>query len=235
VIVLASISGSITQWISDNGIYAVFVLMALDALVPVGGELIMLFAGVLAAGGVAGHHVTLFGATIASGAQSYLLLALAGSLGYLLGALVGWALGRSGGRAFVERHGRRFHVGPDALLRAERWFERFGLWAVLLGRITPVVRSFISIPAGVFRTPLPAYVVLSFIGSAIWCFGFAAVGWGLGGSWEGFHHSFDYVDIVFAALLVGAVVLVAARMIRSRFRGADASRKQVAEDLADRR
>jgi membrane protein DedA with SNARE-associated domain len=144
VIVLASISSSITQWIAENGVYAVFALMALDALLPVGGELVMLFAGVLASGSVAGYQTTLLGIGVASGAEAYLVLALAGTIGYLLGAVVGWAIGRSGGRALVERHGHRFHVGPDALLRAERWFDRFGLWAVLLGRVTPVVRSFIS-------------------------------------------------------------------------------------------
>lgn len=235
MIVLASISSSITQWIADNGVYAVFVLMACDALLPLGGELIMLFAGVLAAGGVAAHHATFLGASIASGTKAYLVLSLAGTLGYLVGALAGWYLGRSGGRAFVERYGRRLHVGPDALARAERWFDRFGSWAVLLGRVTPIVRSFISIPAGVFRTPLPAYVLLSFVGSAIWCFGFAAIGWGLGGSWESFNKSFGYVDLVFAALLVGALVLGARRLLRTRARNAEAARSQIAQDLADRR
>jgi len=221
--VLASISSTITQWIAENGVYAVFALMALDALLPVGGELAMLFAGVLASGSVAGHHAAAFGLDVASGVESYIVLALAGTLGYLAGALVGWVVGRSGGRALVERHGRRFHAGPDALLRAERWFDRFGLWAVLLGRVTPVVRSFISIPAGVFRAPLPAYTLLSFVGSAIWCFAFAAVGWALGGSWESFHRSFGYVDIVFVAMAGAVVGLLALRRIRSRARRARAS------------
>lgn len=218
MIVLASISGSITQWISENGVYAVFALMALDALLPVGGELIMLFAGALASGSIAGHHASLLGVGLASGAESYLVISLAGTVGYLIGALVGWAIGRSGGRTLVERHGRRLHVSPEAFLRAARWFERFGLWAVLLGRITPVVRSFISIPAGVFRTPLPAYTLLTFVGSAIWCFGFAALGWALGGSWESFHRNFGYVDILFAAIAIGAIGLFAIRRIRAHRR-----------------
>ncbi len=218
MIVLASISSSITQWIAANGVYAVFALMALDALLPVGGELVMLFAGVLASGSVAGHQTTLLGLDIASGAEAYLVLALAGTVGYLAGAVVGWAIGRSGGRVLVERHGRRVHVGPDALLRAERWFDRFGLWAVLLGRVTPVVRSFISIPAGVFRAPLPAYVLLSFVGSAIWCFAFAAAGWALGGSWKSFHHSFGYVDVVFLVGAAAAIGLFTLRRVRARAR-----------------
>ncbi len=231
VIVLASISSSITTWIAENGIYAVFALMALDALLPVGGELVMLFAGVLASGSVAGHHVTLFGASVASGFEGYLVLSLAGTLGYLAGALVGWGVGRSGGRALVERHGARLHVGPQALARAEAWFERFGLWTVLLGRITPVVRSFISIPAGVFRAPAASYVVLSFIGSAIWCFAFAGAGWALGGSWHSFHRSFGYVDIVAVATVAGIAGLLALRRVRSRARSRGAA--SVGNDRTD--
>jgi membrane protein DedA with SNARE-associated domain len=222
MIVFESISSSITQWIAENGVYAVFALMALDALLPVGGELVMLFAGVLASGSVAGAHATFLGLGLANGAEGYVVLALAGTLGYLAGALVGWAIGRTGGRALVETHGRRFHVGPEALLRAERWFERFGLWAVLLGRVTPVVRSFISIPAGVFRAPLTPYVLLSFVGSAIWCFAFAAAGWALGGSWKSFHHGFGYVDIVLVAVLVAAIGVFALRRLRARRRRAEA-------------
>ena len=216
LLVLASISGSITQWISENGVYAVFALMALDALLPVGGELVMLFAGAVASGGVAAGHVSLFGATLASGGESYVVLSLAGTLGYLVGALAGWAIGRYGGRPLVERHGRRLHVGPEALARAERWFARFGLWAVLLGRITPVVRSFISIPAGVFRVTLAPYAALTLVGSAIWCFGFAGVGWALGGSWESFHKSFGYLDLVVVAAIVVAVALLGVRWMRRR-------------------
>jgi membrane protein DedA with SNARE-associated domain len=216
LLVLASISGSITQWISENGVYAVFALMALDALLPVGGELVMLFAGAVASGGVAAGHASLFGATLASGGESYVVLSLAGTLGYLVGALAGWAIGRYGGRPLVERHGRRLHVGPEALARAERWFARFGLWAVLLGRVTPVVRSFISIPAGVFRVTLAPYTALTLVGSAIWCFSFAGVGWALGGSWESFHKSFGYLDLVVVAAIVIAVALLGVRWIRRR-------------------
>ena len=229
MIVLASVSSSLTHWIADNGVYAVFALMAVDALFPVGGELVMLFAGVLASGGVAGHHATLAGVTVGSGIEGYVVLSLAGALGYLIGALVGWSIGRWGGRPLLERYGRRVHVGPRALLRAERWFDRFGIWAVLLGRVTPIVRSFISIPAGVFRAPLPAYVLLSFIGSSIWCFGFAAVGWAVGGSWKSVDDGFGYVDIVFAAALIWGAGTVALRWAR---RGDSESDKVT--DTADR-
>jgi membrane protein DedA with SNARE-associated domain len=199
---MAAITSQLTDWIAQNGVFAVFVLMAIDALLPVGGELIMLYAGVLAAGAVSGQHTALFGIGLASGIESYLVLALAGSLGYLLGALVGWGIGARGGRALVERHGRWLHISPQAFARAEDWFARFGGRAVFLSRITPVVRSFISIPAGVLGSPLGPYVVLTLLGSLLWCFSFAAVGWAVGGQWESFHHNFRYADYVAVGLVL---------------------------------
>ncbi len=231
MIVLASISATITDWIAQNGVYAVFALMALDALLPAGGELIMLYAGVLAAGSVAGHQVFLFGLSLSSGLESYLVLALAGTFGYLLGALVGWAIGRFGGRTLIECYGRWLHLKPETLARAERWFERYGPRAVFLGRITPVVRSFISIPAGVFRSPIHLYVPLTLLGSALWCFSFAAVGWALGGSWESFHESFGYADYVVAAAVVVLIAFFVFRHFRTR-RSA-ASRAVLAEEHSD--
>ena len=229
---LASITTTITDWIGQNGVYAVFVLMALDALLPVGGELIMLYAGVVAAGAIAGQQATLFGVDLQSGAESYFVLALAGTLGYLLGAVIGWAIGRSGGRVLLERHGRWLHMSPETLERAERWFERFGARAVFLGRITPVARSFISIPAGVFRTPMPTYLPLTLAGSAIWCFGFAAAGWALGGSWESFHHQFRYADYVAVAAVALVVAFVITRHLRGRSKGPP-SQAQFVEESAD--
>jgi membrane protein DedA with SNARE-associated domain len=231
VIVLASISATITDWIAQNGVYAVFALMALDALLPAGGELIMLYAGVLAAGSVTGHQASLFGQSLSTGLESYLVLALAGTIGYLLGALVGWAIGRFGGRALVERHGRWLHLKPETFARAERWFERYGPRAVFLGRITPVVRSFISIPAGVFRSPIHLYVPLTLLGSALWCFSFAAVGWALGGSWESFHESFGYADYVVAAAVVVLIAFFVFRHLRAR--RSTASRAVLAEEPSD--
>jgi membrane protein DedA with SNARE-associated domain len=102
----------------------------------------------------------------------------------------------------VERHGRLLHLGPERLGQAERWFDRHRRWAVLLGRITPIVRSFVSIPAGVFGMPFWPYLWLTAIGSAIWAFVLAGIGYAFGSSYERFHHAFDL------ALLAGAVLLV---------------------------
>jgi membrane protein DedA with SNARE-associated domain len=212
--VLAAITSQLTDWVAHHGVYAVFGLMALDALLPVGGELIMLYAGVLAAGAVSGQSVALLGTTLAGGAESYVVLALAGSVGYLAGSLVGWGIGTSGGRALIERHGRWLHISPAMFRRAEQWFERYGLRAVFLARITPVVRSFISIPAGALGSPLAPYTVLTLLGSLLWCFTFAAIGWAVGGQWESFHRNFRYAD--YAAVVLVAALASAALLHRRR-------------------
>lgn len=217
----ADLTSQLTGWIGDHGVYAVFALMALDALLPVGGELIMLYAGVLAAGAIGQQHVVLFGMTLSDGLEAYVVIALCGALGYLAGSLIGWAIGMVGGRPFVERHGRWLHLPPESLDRAEKWFERHGRSAVFLGRITPVVRSFISIPAGVLEFPIAPYVLFSMLGSLIWCFAFAGAGWAVSGSWETFHNNFRYADYaVVAAILVIATVWAWRSTRRRRQQGA---------------
>jgi membrane protein DedA with SNARE-associated domain len=211
--VLASVSGSITSFVGNHGVYAVFALMAIDAVFPAASELVMVYAGALAAGAFSGQHVVLFGTHVSTGWWSFLTMSLAGTIGYVLGSVAGWAIGRYGGRPLAQRHGRLLHLGPARLERAERWFDRFDDWAVLLGRVTPVVRSFVSIPAGIFRMPLGRYTLLTIPGSVVWCFALAGAGWALGGSWKRFHHAFDYVDVVVVA---GAVLLALYLVLRRR-------------------
>lgn len=208
---LASLSGSITSFVGDHGLYAVFVLMAIDAVFPAASELVMVYAGALASGAFAGQHVVLFGNDVSTGFWAYLAVCLAGTLGYLVGSEVGWWIGWKGGRPLAERRGGWLHLGPERLARAERWFDRWDDWAVALGRIVPVVRSFISVPAGIFRMPLGRYTVLTIPGSALWCFVFAGIGWALGASYESFHHAFDFVDVVIVAGAVAFVLYLVAR------------------------
>ena len=208
---LASVTSSITSFVGDHGVYAVFALMALDAVFPAASELVMVYAGALASGALAGH-VVLGGSTVSAGWWAFLTVTLAGALGYLLGSIAGWWIGGYGGRPLAERHGRVLHLGPQRLARAERWFDRFGDWAVLIGRITPVVRSFVSVPAGIFRMPLGRYTALTTVGSLLWCAVFAGIGWAVGASYARFHAAFDYVEItVVAGALILALYLVLKR------------------------
>jgi membrane protein DedA with SNARE-associated domain len=217
---VAGVHSFLTSLIGDHGLYAVFLLMAIDAVLPAVSELIMVYAGALAAAAFADQHVDLFGTRIASHLWAYVALALAGTFGYLLGSIAGWVIGLYGGRPLLERHGRWFHLSGDRLRRAERWFERWDDLAVLVGRVTPVARSFISIPAGVFRMPFWRYTVLTLIGSAVWCFALAAVGWGVGRSYERFHHGFRFADYaVIAAIGALAVYFVVRRRRSSRLAG----------------
>ncbi len=218
---VASLSSSLTQFIGDYGLYAVFVLMMIDAVFPAASELVMVYAGAIASGAIAGQTVTLFGHTFPSGFPAYLAMAIAGTVGYLVGAVIGWEIGRRGGRPYLERHGRWLHLDHAKLERAEAWFLRWEDWAVLVGRLTPVVRSFVSIPAGIFRVPLPRYAVLTLIGSAVWCFTFAGIGWAAGASWESFHSAFRFADVVVAAAVVGGVAWFGWRLLRKRRSGGD--------------
>ena len=204
--ILSGITEAVTSAIGDYGLYAVFALMLVDAVFPAASELVMVYGGALAAGAFADQDVVLFGTTIDEGLPAYLAIALAGTIGYTIGSIIGWAIGLYGGRPYLERHGRWLHLDEEKLDRAERWFERWEDWAVFLGRLTPVIRSFVSIPAGVLEAPLrPLH---------------AAHARGLGDlvlrlrrrrvrrsatNWEDFHHAFRYVDYLVGAAIVAAV------------------------------
>jgi len=203
----------LTSFLAHHGLWAVFVLMFIDAILPAFSELVMLYAGALASGALA-YQLNVFGDE-QSGLGAYVAISLAGAIGYLLGSLLGWAIGLYGGRPFLEKHGRWFHLSHGRFERAERWFHRWEDWAVFLGRITPVVRSFISIPAGVFEAPLARYTVLTAIGSALWCFFFAGIGWALGANWESFHHGFRFADYFVALAVIAVAIYLLIRRRRS--------------------
>jgi membrane protein DedA with SNARE-associated domain len=223
--VTSVVTDRVTELLGDHGLYAVFLLMLVDAVLPAASELVMVYAGALAAGAFT-SGVVLFGYEFESGFGAWLAMVLAGTIGYTIGSVLGWAIGIYGGRPYLDRHGRWLHLSPQKLARAERWFDRWGDWAVFLGRITPVARSFVSIPAGVFRAPLGRYTVFTFIGSTIWCVVFAAIGYAFGTRWETFHENFHYVDYaVAAAIVLGlAYLLVRRRRSSTLSRGADPAR-----------
>jgi membrane protein DedA with SNARE-associated domain len=221
--ILSEITDVITSAIGDYGLYAVFLLMLIDAVFPAASEVVMVYGGAVAAGAFAGQDVVLFGRTIDDGLAAYAAIALAGTIGYTLGSMGCWAIGLYGGRPYVVRHGRWLHLDTAKLDRAERWFEKWEDWAVFLGRLTPVVRSFVSIPAGVMEVPFVRYTLLTLAGSAIWCFAFAGIGYAVGESWEDFHHAFRYVEYVVAAAIGVIVIWLGVRYRRRRRRLAEES------------
>jgi membrane protein DedA with SNARE-associated domain len=204
----------VTSFLAHHGLWAVFLVMAIDAVFPAASELVMVYGGALAAGAFAGQDVSLFGDDL-HGISAYVAIALAGSLGYLVGAWIGWGIGLYGGRPLLVRHGRWLHLDEAKLDRAERWFARWEDWAVFLGRVTPVVRSFVSIPAGIFEVRLWRYTWLTLLGSAIWAFSLAGVGYGLGSSYERFHHGFRFADYLVAFAIVAFLFWLLLRRRRS--------------------
>lgn len=213
--ILSSLTEALTSLIGDHGLYAVFLLMIVDAILPIASELIMVYAGVVASGAFAGQHVVFFGERIDSGVWAFVAMAMAGVLGNTVGSVLGWAIGVYGGRPLVERHGRWLHLDAHKLARAERWFERFGDAAVFLGRVTPVVRSFVSVPAGVFRMEPVRFTLLTFLGCIPWCFALVGVGYGFGSSYERFQEYWHYVDYAVGALILAALVYLFVRYRRS--------------------
>jgi membrane protein DedA with SNARE-associated domain len=198
----------LTSFIGNHGLVAVFVLMVVAGVLPVASEVTMLYGGALASGAVAGH-VALGGHRFGSGFHAYLAVLVTGVLGNLLGALIGWAIGFYGGHPLLERHGRYLHVTPARLQRAERWFARFERTAVPLGFATPVVRSFVAIPAGIAEARLRQFVPLALVGIVAFCAALGGLGWAVGASWHAARHDVDYV--VYA--VVAGIVLAAAYLV----------------------
>jgi membrane protein DedA with SNARE-associated domain len=207
-VLVASITGSVTSFIGNHGVYAVFLLTAVGAVFPAATELVFVYAGAVASGAFPSQHVVLFGHEIDSNAAAYITMALAGTLGYLVGSVGGWCIGRYGGRPFIEQYGRYLHVSHARLERAERWFDVRENWAVLIGCATPVLRSFVAIPAGLFRMRFTRFMLLAIPGSTAFAFVFTGIGWAVGANWKHFHQLFDI------ALLAGAAVIALYLVLR---------------------
>jgi membrane protein DedA with SNARE-associated domain len=207
-VVLASVTETIvnetSHFVRTGGLPAIFVLMALgSACIPIPSEVVLLFAGFAVADpGSSGaqHHLTMTG------------IVLAALLGTLVGSWIAYAVGRGGRLELFERHGHLVHMGPAQIERADRWFQRYGQPAVLFGRMVPLVRAFVSLPAGIARMPLGRFTVLTTIGSIPWVLALAFAGRALGSEWESVRKGFEYVDYaILAAIVVGVVYLVMRR------------------------
>jgi membrane protein DedA with SNARE-associated domain len=203
----------VTSWLAHYGVAAVFVLMFVDAVFPAASELVMVYAGALASGALA-HEVDVLG-WHGTGFAAYVAVVAAGVVAYQLGSILGWWIGYRGGRPFVDRYGRFLHLSVDQIDRAERWFGRWRGWAVLVGRMTPVARSFVSIPAGLFETPFARYNLLTLAGNLVWCLALAGAGWALGASWDTFHHDFRWVEYLVVAAIVAALAYLVWRRRRT--------------------
>ena len=201
--ILAALATFIVGVISSGGYPGLALLMAIEsACIPLPSEVIMPFAGYL----------------VSTGRFDLYLAATAGALGCNLGSIVAYEVGKRGGRPLAERYGRYLLIGPGELDAADRFFDRFGGIAVLIGRLLPVIRSFIAFPAGVARMRLVPFHAYTFIGSWPWCFALAWVGMKLGARWDSdprIKAAFHRADLAIAIVLV----LMLALFVWHRVRG----------------
>jgi membrane protein DedA with SNARE-associated domain len=196
----------VQSFVASSGYLAVFVLMVAEsACIPIPSEVTMIFAGYLAAKGTLG-----LGQVV-----------VLGTLGNLVGSYVAWAVGRSGGRAFLGRFGGLLLIRREDLDRAQAWFGRHGEAAVFVGRLVPVVRTFISLPAGVAEMAPLRFGAYTLAGCLPWTAALALLGYELGGEWRSVIGGFDVATYLIVAVAVVAIAaFFAARYRRSRRRRA---------------
>jgi membrane protein DedA with SNARE-associated domain len=198
----------VQHFIGVYGYLAIFVLMVAEsACIPVPSELTMPLAGALAAGAVPGVHLSL------------VLVIAVGVAGNVVGSYVAWAVGLYGGQTAWRRLTRFVAGSDDATARAERWFDRNGARSVFIGRLLPVIRTFISLPAGFARMSPVRFGVYTVAGCVPWITGLAWAGWAAGANWHrvtGLVQEAGYVVGGLAGVLVAVAIIVVVRARRRR-------------------
>jgi membrane protein DedA with SNARE-associated domain len=190
----------VTNVIGDLGTAGIFFLMLLDsACIPTSSEAIMLFAGF----------------KVADGRFTLLEIVIAGVAGNVVGSWIAYAAGYFGRVELLERHGKWFHITPKQLAWADRWFERYGGSTVFFSRMVPVVRTFISLPAGVARMPFWKFTFLSTVGIIPWVIAFAILGKQVGSRWDDWQAKLHYVDYAIVAAIVAGIVYLIVRRRRT--------------------
>ena len=195
------------SFITHYGYLAIFVLMlAESACIPVPSELTMTFGGALAAGAVPGGHLNLA------------LVVTAGVAGNVVGSYLAWAVGRYGGPPAARRWGRYILLREEDVDRAERWFHRHGTKAVFFGRLLPVIRTFISLPAGFARMSPVRFGIYTVAGCIPWTLGLAWAGYAVGANWQHVVSAFHGATYALAAGIILLVVIAIGFLVRRRVR-----------------
>ncbi|MBA3865566.1 MAG: DedA family protein [Solirubrobacterales bacterium] len=189
-----------TEFIGSAGVVAVFLLMTLEsACIPIPSEAIMLFAGFSVSNG----ELTLVG------------VVAAGVLGNVAGSAIAYAVGYYGRIDLLEKN-RLIHISPKHLAWADSWFERYGSATVFFSRMLPLIRTFISLPAGVAKMPFWRFIGLTALGSLPWVLALALIGRSVGDNWEHWRHNLGYLDYVVALAIVAGLVYWVAKRRRNR-------------------
>ncbi len=197
----------VTGVVGDLGLPGIFGLMFFEsACIPIPSEATMLFAG---------FNVT-------KGHYSLLAVTLTGTLANLTGSWLAYGVGYYGRLELIERHGSKFHIKPKHLEQADRWFERHGEATVFFTRMLPIIRTFISLPAGVARMPFWRFSLFTFLGCLPWVFALAFIGKQAGENWTDWKDKLSYVDYLVGALIVAGIVWLVVRWRRDRGGGGSA-------------
>lgn len=185
-----SIINWVTTSISNLGYYGIIIMMGIEsACIPLPSEIIMPFGGYLVA--TQPERYTIWG------------MGLAGAIGCVWGSIVAYWAGKYGGRPFIEKYGKYVLIRKKDLDAADKWFTKYGYAAVFIGRLLPVIRTFISFPAGVARMNFWWFIVYTFVGSLPWCLGLAYLGKILGERWESIRDYFHGADVI-----IGIAILI---------------------------
>jgi membrane protein DedA with SNARE-associated domain len=209
-ILYADLTGPIVDFcvkvIEGAGLGGIFLLMAAgSACIPIPSEAVMLFAGF----------------SVSNGDQTLVGVTLAGLAGNMAGSWLTYALGYYGRIDLLEKN-RLFHISPSRLAWVDGWFQRRGDATVFFGRVIPLVRAFVSLPAGVAKMPFWRFTWLTALGSLPWVLGFALLGRAVGGQWEHWRHNLGYFDYVVVAAIAAGVVYLVLKRRRGESRGAEA-------------
>ena len=190
------LSNLVIGMIKASGYGGVFFTMAIErACIPFPSEVIMPFAGFV----------------VSEGKMTLWAITMAGALGNLFGSIVAYLVGAYGGRPFLERYGKYLLISHKKLEIADRWFNKYGSKAVFFSRMMPIIRTFISLPAGIARMNFIKFCIYTFVGALPWCLLLGYLGVLLGPQWEKMRPYFHILDIVVAVCIVGAVIYLVVR------------------------
>jgi membrane protein DedA with SNARE-associated domain len=200
--IVESVSNLAIHLIENLGYWGVFIGMTLEsACIPLPSEIIMPLSGFVAYEG----KMTLLGITIV------------GALGNLFGSLIAYFVGLKAGRPVLEKYGKYILITHKNLEMADRWFEKYGDEAVFISRLLPIIRTFISLPAGIARMDLKKFIIYTFLGSLPWTFALGYIGFILGPNWNIIRSYFHILDIIVIIGIIGLIsYLIYKYKIRSR-------------------
>jgi len=200
--ILAWLAGLVIKVISGSGYLGIAGLMTLEsACIPIPSEIIMPFAG---------HLVT-------TGRFSLFWVIILGAIGNLIGSIVAYAIGFYGGRRVVEKYGKYILVGSEELDRADRFFHKYGNLSVFFSRLLPIIRTFISLPAGIAKMRFWRFFSYTFIGSLLWSTLLAYIGFFLGSRWQEIEVYFRKIDwLVGILLIIGIIYFVYNKLIKNK-------------------